>query len=485
MCVGELASPENNNQLNTSSETTLIVNENNGMQQKPHKQKQFQQKNDFSDDLLADLTNDNSDDLNDEFPSLNPTIVENFDDKGFCEPYKGSICAGIITNNYSIYSTSAQQQDQIEERLKTIIPLLMSNKNNLSNRCGTFAVPSLCLFAFPLCDRHTKQPKQICRSDCKQLQQDICKNEYFNVKTLFESKLSDNLQSQASNFLLDCNQLPPSSDSPSDCLPIISMTMDKLESQIVNSYSGNNQNQQPNLNINTQQKINTNLNNNHRISYENDIDHSIVSTLTDKKIINLLYILIPSIMIPFMLICFLLSFCYCRRSSSNIQTNAKLASNGNLLGGNNIIPLINNTSSACGASSIASNSNSNIHPSRLRMSNASLKKKPHLHHNRGGSSKSSVASSQNNQEQQYSTNKGNYDNHYNYNFPAPPQVQMMQHQTIPPPQIPMIQHNMLHQQMFQQQVQMQSDYTVKQFSPNSIRLLQEVGKGNNQQINFV
>lgn len=488
MCVGELASSENNNQLNASSETTLVVNENNGVQQKTqHKPKQFQQKNDFSDDLLADLTNDNSDDLNDEFPSLNPTIVENFDDKGFCEPYKGTICAGIITNNYSVYSTSAQQQDQIEERLKTIIPLLMSNKNNLSNRCGTFAIPSLCLFAFPLCDRHTKQPKQICRSDCKQLQQDICKNEYFNVKTLFESKLSDNLQSHASNFLLDCNQLPPSSDSPADCLPIVSMTLDKLESQVVNSF-GNNNNQNHQTNINTQPKINTNINNNRNNNYDNEIDHSIVSTLTDKKIINLLYILIPSIMIPFMLICFLITFCYCRRNSPNMQANSKLASNGNLLGGNNIIPLINNnTSSACGASSIASNSNSNIHPSRLRMSNASLKKKTHLHHNnRGGagSSKSSVASSQNNQDQQYSTNKGNYDNHYNYNFPPPPQVQMMQ-QVMPPPQMPMIQHNMLHQQMFQQQVQMQSDYTVKQFSPNSIRLLQEVGKGNNQQINFV
>ena len=85
-----------------------------------------------------------------------------------------------------------------------------------------------------MCDKRTKQPKQICRFDCKQLQQDICKNEYFNVKSLFESsKISDNLQQQSSNFMLDCNQLPPSSDSPSDCLPIVTMTLDKLESQVI------------------------------------------------------------------------------------------------------------------------------------------------------------------------------------------------------------------------------------------------------------
>lgn len=197
MCVGELASDEDSlHQYNASSETTLIVQ---GVTTPPKSQLMHQQvlvkpnhpfkagaKNELADYLLADFTDE--DDLSDEFPSLSPTLVENFDDKGFCEPYKGSVCAGIITQNYSIYSTSSQQQDLIEERLKTIIPLLVSNKNSLSKRCSTFAIPSLCLFAFPLCDKATKQPKQICRMDCKQLQQDICKNEYFNVKTLFETK---------------------------------------------------------------------------------------------------------------------------------------------------------------------------------------------------------------------------------------------------------------------------------------------------------
>ncbi|RNA44299.1 tyrosine- kinase transmembrane receptor ROR1 [Brachionus plicatilis] len=199
------------------SETTLYVSR--AFQQTGPKHESL------SDYLLSDMDSlDDDYSLSDEFPSLNPTLVENFDDKGFCEPYRGSICSGIITSNYSVYSTSQQQQDLIEDRLKSIVPLLL--KNNLSKRCSTFALPSLCLFAFPLCDRHTNQPKQICRFDCKQLQQDICKNEYFNVKSLFGSKLGDSLQS---SLMLDCGQLPPSSDSPAHCLPIVSMTLEKLE----------------------------------------------------------------------------------------------------------------------------------------------------------------------------------------------------------------------------------------------------------------
>ena len=245
MCIAEYNTPESQHQLNASSETTLIVQQEQQSSQNKRKNqfmnnnRKSKPSNDLPDYLLSDRSSDDDlndeEDLSDEFPLLNPTIVENYDDKGFCEPYRGSICASVITGNYSIYSTSSQQQDLIEERLKTIVPLLLSNKNNLSKRCSTFAIPSLCLFAFPLCDKISKQPKQICRFDCKQLQQDICKNEYFNVKALFETKLDTNVASsqQNQNFLLDCNQLPPSSDSPQDCVPIVTMTLDKLESKII------------------------------------------------------------------------------------------------------------------------------------------------------------------------------------------------------------------------------------------------------------
>ena len=141
MCIAELSLQSGTLLLNASSEATLFVKQPEVLIQNK------QQQNSLLDLNINDYLLDNFDtsDINDEFPQLNPTIVENFDDKGFCEPYRGSICAGIITSNYSIYSTSAQQQDMIEERLKSIIPYLSDkNKNNLS--LIKFALSSLSFF---------------------------------------------------------------------------------------------------------------------------------------------------------------------------------------------------------------------------------------------------------------------------------------------------------------------------------------------------
>lgn len=543
--MGELTVSDNT-QLNASSETTLIVtgsanpnsnsnsnlNNRRPINQQLHKTFKQNKNQDFSDYLLSDLTNDNAfnledddddeDNLSDEFPSLNPTIVENFDDKGFCEPYKGSICAGIITQNYSIYSTSSQQQDLIEERLRTIIPLLMSNKNNLSKRCSTFAIPSLCLFAFPLCDRHTKQPKQICRFDCKQLQQDICKNEYFNVKSLFEGKFGENLQQQSSNFLLDCNQLPPSSDSSNDCLPIVTMTLDKLESQVSTVLNSQNVQQPANMFTQDIQCINSNgveyrgsqsttrngyvcqkwedqyphahnfkniqelAGHNYCRNLDNDVEPwcftnnpqkrkdycfipkcsssigslDISSSFNDKKLANLLYILVPSISIPFFLLFIVLTVCYCKRAKSGENSIDQIESK------NVNHQIVGNMSNGNGSAN-----NQNIHPSRLRMSNVSIgngngnSKKMNLHQQKqsvntrqcAGSSKSSVASSAVNNNMNVNEMNpfikpgNNYDNHLNY--------------------------NQQHQQFSQQQPIHEYNLPVKQFSPNNFRLLQEIGKG--------
>ncbi|CAF0723445.1 unnamed protein product [Brachionus calyciflorus] len=476
MCMAELSLV--NQQLNASSETTLIVNS--GVNNQIRKKAKSKNHESYTDYLLSDLENfdEDEDNLSDEFPSLNPTIVENFDDKGFCEPYRGSICSGIITQNYSIYSTSTQQQDLIEERLKSILPMLL--KNNLSKRCSTFALPSLCLFAFPLCDRHTKQPKQICRFDCKQLQQDICKNEYFNVKTIFESKVGDNLQS---NFMLDCNQLPPSSDSPGDCLPIVSMTLDKLESQVINmrnqevyatdekcinsngvDYRGrqsvtkngyqcqkwddqyphvHNFKNQPELsghnfcrNPDNDQEpwcFTNNLERRKDYCYIPRCTDSVDSTsLSDKKLINLLYILVPSICIPFFLLFLFLTFCLCKKSKNiDDSLSDKQSSVNNPMGTNPA--------------------------NRLRMSNMSLgnmnKKMMNQKNNfrLAESSKSSVVSSTVNNEQ---FKPIGYDNHYNvqFNQPLPPLPQQLQ-------------------QVNECNIQM------KHFQSNQFRLVQEIGKG--------
>ena len=528
MCIAELSISHNDaSLLNASSETTLIVSNPLNSNRKPSRI--GKPKVDISDYLLSDLDS-NIDDLEDEFPSLNPTVVENFDDKGFCEAYKGNVCAGIITSNYSIYSTSANQQEQIEERLRTIIPLLMSNKNNLSKRCSTFAIPSLCLFAFPLCDRDTKQPKQICRFDCKQLQQDICKNEYFNVKSLFESKISDNLQQHASNFLLDCDQLPPSSDSPNDCLPIVTMTLDKLESQVIAmNTQRTGQTLSPNLipsqNQLSIQELNNNIFMSDKCFLSNGIDYRGTQSFTrsgfkcqkwsdqyphehnfkdlellghnycrnpdndlepwcfttspqkrkeycgvqkcgtlssneqessvtfnERKFYNLLYILVPCVSIPLVVLFIFFAVCYCRRGG--VQDEKPIHSQ---------YPPMATTVNSNGTTAL-------LQPhTRIRMSNASIKKGPK--NCRSASSKSSVASSaMNNHNNQLNVNsnielnpflKQNlYETQFNCFNPQQIQIQPQQ------------------QQQQQQQIGMfPNDCQIKHFSPNNIRLLQEIGKG--------
>lgn len=116
MCVGELSQPQQNlKTLNASSETTIMVLSNNSPTQNVNKFKSVksfssykgrakpQQENDLTDDYLSDARSSSSDEdndldsdlFNDEIPTLNPTMIDQIDDKGFCEPYRGSVCAGM------------------------------------------------------------------------------------------------------------------------------------------------------------------------------------------------------------------------------------------------------------------------------------------------------------------------------------------------------------------------------------------------------
>merc|ERR1712127_493877 len=113
--------------------------------------------------------------------------------------------------------------------------------------------------------------------------------------------------------------------------------------------------------------------------------------------------------------------------------------------------------------------NTHLQPnSRLRMSNASLGKKKNNQF-RGGSSKSSVASSQvknHTNEQLNPFIKNNYENDNLFQ-----NNQIIHHQGFNQ------QQQFQFQQQQNQQQQQQIDYTIKNFSPQNIRLLQEVGKG--------
>lgn len=61
---------------------------------------------------------------------------------------------------------------------------VIAHSNDLSQKCQKYAVPSLCHYAFPLCDETslTPRPRQICRDECEALEQDICKSEYIVAK---------------------------------------------------------------------------------------------------------------------------------------------------------------------------------------------------------------------------------------------------------------------------------------------------------------
>lgn len=186
---------------------------------------------------------------------------------------------------------------------------------------------------------------------------------------------------------------------------------------------------------------------------------------SDKKLTSLLYILIPSICIPLVILCLFLTYCYCRRSNSNNNKTGNGSANGGM-----------------GGSSVGGGSSNLTAHTKLRMSNGSVAMKSktlqtkYSHSGKTSSSKSSVASSLN--------------AHNNNNMELNPFIQQQQQQQQlhiqqQQQQQPPIQF--FHQQLQQQQQHYQYALTmqhqqidsnqVKQYSPNNIRFLQEVGKG--------
>lgn len=63
-------------------------------------------------------------------------------------------------------------------------PLSLPINRDLSQSCAEFAVPSLCLAAFPLCDDQSGKPvpRQLCRDECEVLENDVCRLEYAVAK---------------------------------------------------------------------------------------------------------------------------------------------------------------------------------------------------------------------------------------------------------------------------------------------------------------
>ena len=55
---------------------------------------------------------------------------------------------------------------------------MMANFGEMSQQCRNFAVPTLCYYAFPVCDELTGGARKLCRDECELLENDVCKVEF-------------------------------------------------------------------------------------------------------------------------------------------------------------------------------------------------------------------------------------------------------------------------------------------------------------------
>jgi receptor tyrosine kinase-like orphan receptor 1 len=127
-------------------------------------------------------------------PKLNPS-----GQRGNCEPYVGTACSNSVGQEY-VFVADGLSQVYIEQKLSAAFTVISASPD-LSEFCSPYAIPSICLSTFPLCDRFTEKPRQLCREECELLENKVCRKE-LAIARQFAS-----LDRQL--VLPECNKLAP------------------------------------------------------------------------------------------------------------------------------------------------------------------------------------------------------------------------------------------------------------------------------------